>query len=232
MKLFCLIVSHKYHICDFSHGFSDKNRGGEVLGVLLSELEEGSKITLVLSAKGKLMALDATIKKHVKRNIAIISIKCDTTKKLNFSTVQVDMEYQPEDSGVPIIWHNVKIAGYKTEYALQVFSEGVKHNRRDSFRVGISVTAKVNTLGRGPRQVMIRDLSLSGFSISDRKKELKLSVGDELSVSFDDLGHKINLTGRVVRVEEQEEVNIFGFVLCNLCKDLSSYLSVKQRQKK
>ena len=202
------------------------------MGVALSELEEGSEIILVLSAKGKLMTLDATIKKHVKRNIALISIKCDTSKRLNFSTVQVDMEYQPEDSGVPIIWHNVKIAGYQSDYALQVFADGTKHNRRDSFRVGVSITAKVSSAGRGPRQVMVRDLSLSGFSISDRKKELKLSLGDELSVSFEDLGHDIKLVGKVVRVEEQEEVNIFGFALCNLCKDLSSYLSIKQRQKK
>ena len=79
---------------------------------------------------------------------------------------------------------------------------------------------------------MIRDLSLTGFSIADRKKELSLGIGSELSVSFEDLGHVLNLVGRVVRIEEQEEVNIFGFEICNLCKDLSSYLSVKQRQKR
>ena len=79
---------------------------------------------------------------------------------------------------------------------------------------------------------MVRDLSLTGFSISDRKKELALDIGSELSVSFEDLGHVLNLTGRVVRIEEQEDVNIYGFEICNLCKDLSSYLSVKQRQKR
>lgn len=201
------------------------------MGIRLSELEEGSNVTLLISSNDRVMTLVATIKKHVKENIAFITLQCDTSKRLVFDSVQVDMEYE-QDGGVPIIWHNVKVAFVKTDYAIQVFADGVRHNRRGSFRVGISKTAKVNTLGHGPRQVMIRDLSLTGFSVSDRKKELSLGIGSELSVSFEDLGHTINLVGRVVRIEEQEEVTIFGFEICNLCKDLSSYLSVKQRQKK
>ena len=137
------------------------------MGIKLSELNEGSNITLLISSKDKVMTLDAVIKKHVKENIAFISLQCDTSKRLVFDSVQVDMEYY-QDGSVPFIWHNVKIAYVKSEYAMQVFSEGTRHNRRNSFRVGISTIAKVNTLGRGPRQVMIRDLSLTGFSITDR----------------------------------------------------------------
>lgn len=201
------------------------------MGIKLSELEEGSNITLLISSQDRVMTLDAVIKKHVKENIAFITLQCDTTKRLVFDSVQVDMEYY-QDGGIPFIWHNVKVAFVKTDYAIQVFSDGNKHNRRGAFRVGVSQLAKVNTLGHGPRQVMVRDLSLTGFSVSDRKKELSLDIGHILSVSFEDLGHVLNLTGRVVRIEEQEEVNIYGFEICNLCKDLSSYLSVKQRQKR
>lgn len=77
---------------------------------------------------------------------------------------------------------------------------------------------------------MVRDLSLSGFSVTDRRKELKLGIGDELSIYFEDLGHSLTLTGRVVRTEEQEEALVFGLEICNMCKDLASYLSVKQRR--
>ena len=94
------------------------------------------------------------------------------------------------------------------------------------------MVAKILNTMKGPRQVMVRDLSLSGFSVSDRKKELVLHIGDELSVYFDDLGHTLNLIGRVVRIEEHEDVIIYGLEICNLCKNLSSYLSTKQRQKK
>lgn len=201
------------------------------MGIQLSDLEEGSNITLLISSKDRVMTLDAVIKKHIRENIAFITLNCDTSKRLVFDSVQVDMEYYQE-GGVPYIWHNIKVGFVKTDYALQVFGDGIKHNRRNSFRVGISHIARVNTLGRGPRQVMIRDLSLTGFSVSDRKKELSLTVGSLLSVSFDDLGHSLNLTGRVVRIEEHEDVIIYGFEICNLCKDLSSYLSAKQRQKR
>lgn len=201
------------------------------MGFKLSELDEGTEVLLHISNSDKSIELGAVIKKILKENVALISLKCNTTKKLVFDSVMVDMEYY-QDGAVPIIWHNVKIASYMTDYALQVFGDGSKHNRRASFRVGVSVLARVNTLGRGPRQVMVRDISLTGFSLSDRKKELKLGVGDEFSISFEDLGHEINLTGRVVRIEEHEDVNIFGFEICNLCKDLSSYISIKQRLKK
>ena len=80
-------------------------------------------------------------------------------------------------------------------------------------------------------QVMIRDISLTGFSITDRKQELKLEIGDELSVKFEDRAHMLDLAGRVVRIEEHEDRVIYGLEICNLCKDLSSYISVRQRIK-
>ena len=79
---------------------------------------------------------------------------------------------------------------------------------------------------------MIRDVSLTGFSVSDRKGELSLNAGDTLSVFWEDFGHILDLTGRVVRTEEQEGVKIYGFELCNVCKDLPSYINKKQRQKR
>lgn len=82
------------------------------------------------------------------------------------------------------MWHNVKVVKYKNDdYAIQVFSEGVKHNRRGSFRVGISTPAKDKNPSPGmPSQVMVRDISLTGFSVTDRKGELSLAIGDILSV--------------------------------------------------
>ena len=116
---------------------------------------------------------------------------------------------------------------------MQVFSDGTKHNRRGSFRVGVSSPAKVRNAAPGtPREVMVRDVSLTGFSISDRKKELSLNAGDMLSVFWEDFGHILDLTGRVVRIETQEDVIIYGFEICNVCKDLPSYINKKQRQKR
>lgn len=187
----------------------------------LSEIQEGSKITLRLMTKDKKLQLDAVLKKHIRENIAIITLTCDTSKKLTFDNVRVDLEYSPEGD-VPLMWYSVKVVNYKDDdYAMQVFSDGTKHNRRGSFRVGVSSPAKVRNAAPGtPREVMVRDVSLTGFSISDRKKELSLNAGDMLSVFWEDFGHILDLTGRVVRIETQEDVIIYGFEICNVCKDL------------
>lgn len=201
------------------------------MGIKLSELEEGTPVTLRISVKDKSMPIQAAIQKHVKTNIAYITIVNDSPQRLNFDGVQIDLEYG-EDGSVPIIWHNVKVITYKTGYVMQAPFDGTRHNRRSFFRVGVSATAQILSNTKGPRQVTVRDLSLSGFSVTDRKRELQLNIGDELSIFFEDLGHSLNLIGRVTRIEKQEEFTIYGFAICNLCRNLSSYINTKQRQKK
>ena len=199
----------------------------------LSELEEGNKLSLRIITKDQKMQLNAVLKKHIRDDIALITLMCDTSRKLSFDNVRTDMEFCPSGE-VPLIWYSVRVVNYKDDdYAVQVFSEGAKHNRRGSFRVGVSSPARVKNAPSGtPREVMIRDVSLTGFSISDRKGELSLSSGDTLSVYWEDFGHILDLTGHVVRTEEQEGVKIYGFEICNVCKDLASYINKKQRQKR
>lgn len=197
------------------------------MGLKLSELKEGSSIILHVSNETDDMQLDASIKKILKENIALISLDFPSAKPLVFNNVRINMEY--DNDSIPVIWRNVKIVTYKNEYILQTTSEGMNYNRRSSFRVGVSQLASLRMEGHGTEQVLIKDVSLSGFAITDRKKELNFHMGDKLSVYFEDLGHVLNLTGQVVRIEEHEDMIIYGLEICNLCKDLSSYISVKQR---
>ena len=71
---------------------------------------------------------------------------------------------------------------------------------------------------------------MSGFSITDRKRELGLEIGDTLSISYEDFGFMIDLKGKVVRIEEHEDMIVYGLIICNMCKDLSAYLNNKQRR--
>ncbi len=201
------------------------------MGIKLSELEEGSPIVLHLSKNGKEMDMNASIKKRLRDDLSIIELDYDTTKKLSFEGINIDMEHDFEGT-MPIIWKKARIVFYKSEYVLQAGTEGVRNNRRGCFRVGISVYANLRKAGQGTKRVLIRDISLSGFAITDNAKELGLQVGDEVNVSFEDIGHNLDLRGNVVRIEEQENRIIYGFEICNLCKELSSYISVKQRQKR
>ncbi|MBQ4523875.1 MAG: PilZ domain-containing protein [Lachnospiraceae bacterium] len=200
------------------------------MGIKLSEIEEGSPISLQIYNSENKMQMGAVLKQHVKENIVLISLEYDTTRKLNFDNVRIDMEYTYDD-GVPIIWRNVRVVNYREDYAMQVFSDGSRHNRRGCFRVSVAMNATLSMVGRTPQQITVRDLSLSGFSISDRKKELGLSVGDRLEIKFEDMGHYLDLKGKVVRIQEEEDMIIYGLETYNLCKDLSSYISLKQRRK-
>ena len=130
------------------------------MGVKLSELGEGSRILLQIRNKEKCVELGAVIRKHVKNNIALITLDRAIPQKLVFDNVQIDMEYSG-DGDVPFIWRGVKVIAYQTAYLLQVSSDGVKHNRRSYFRVGISKVARLGMIDNGPRQVMVRDLTFN-----------------------------------------------------------------------
>jgi len=197
------------------------------VGHLLSEITEGERFVLHISNEGHSLDLYGIVKRHLKENIALVSILHN--QRLAFENVHVDVEAMGEES-IPIMWRNVKIVGYKEDYILQAPTDGVKHNRRGCFRVAVTMIAQMRMGGNGARHVMIRDISLSGFAIADRKKELELSKGTVLSIFFEDLGYTIDLTGKLVRVEEREDMTIYGFQSINLCHDLSNYLNMKQRR--
>lgn len=203
--------------------------GGYDLGIALSELQERDLINIIASTDMGELKMQAYIRKVLKSNVAVIDLVFQEGRTLNFDNVQINVEYAPED-GVPFLWRGGRIVYAKNQYILQVFGEGVRHNRRDCFRVSVGCYARMGTLGRQPMDVMIRDISLSGYSIADRNKELNLEVGADVTVVFSDLGYNLKLVGRVVRIEEHETITIYGLETRNLCKDLSPYISVKQQR--
>lgn len=199
------------------------------MGVKLAEVEDGSHLTLKIRALDNQMEIGATLKRHLEDNIIVIDLEYDSTRRLVFDHVLIDMEYAQEDD-LPIIWRNVKVVYYKSEYVLQVRSEGVCNNRRAAFRVSVAQMAWFRMAGRPPQKVMVKDISITGFAISDRSKDLKLAMGDLVNISFEDWGFEIRLDGRVVRIEEREDMTIYGFEICSQCNDLATYISVRQRR--
>lgn len=197
------------------------------MGHLLSEITEGERFVLHISNEGHSLDLYGIVKKHLKENIALITILHN--QHLAFENVHIDIEGMGEEN-IPIMWRNVKIVSYKSDYIMQAPSDGVKHNRRGCFRVAVAIVAQMKMGGNGARHVMVRDISLSGFALADRKKELELSKGTLLSIYFEDMGCTIDLTGKLVRIEEREDMIIYGFQTVNLCRDLSNYLNLKQRR--
>ena len=198
------------------------------MGIKLSELEENTRIVFHIHHGEQQMDLGGVLKKHLQENIALISLDYQGSQRLVFENVTIDMEF-PQDNGVPLIWRNVKIVNHKVAYIMQVSVDGVRNNRRNSFRISVGKQGWFSMKGRESRYVTVKDVSASGFSISDRKRELKLMKGDQLSVSFEDLGYRLDLVGKVVRIEEREDMIVYGMVIINICNDLSTYINIKQR---
>ena len=130
---------------------------------------------------------------------------------------------------MPYKWSNVKVAFYQKQYILQTEGEGNRINRREFFRVGVSKRGLMRMAGRGQKDIIVRDISMTGFAITDQRRELDLLPGDEISVHFEDLGHVLDLVGKVVRIQDEEDKIVYGLRIMNLCKDLTSYISTKQR---
>ena len=197
-----------------------------------SEIEVGSRILLNLSSGNKSMEMGATIARHLKDNIALIALDNSSGQVLKFDNVTINVIYTNAE-GIPYIWMNSTVVYYQGQYLLQVKADGGRrHNRRSSFRVGVSHYAKLRITGHGEVEVVVRDVSLTGFSITDRKKELGLQQGAHVLLRYEDIGHELELEGNVVRIEETEEYVIYGFVITKSCRDLSSYVNLKQRQKR
>ena len=199
------------------------------MGIKFSEIKENSPIVLNIYANDKHMDLGAVVKKHLGQNMSLISLNYGGNKRLTFNNVQINVLHCPEDS-IPILWHNAKVINHKDSYILQVTTEGTKSNRRNSFRVSVATLGWLNIAGQKPRQVTVKDVSMTGFAITDRKKELNLSMGTRLSLSFDDITFQLNLDGKVVRIEEHENYVVYGMVILNVCNDLPIYISAKQRK--
>ena len=199
------------------------------MGHKFTEVGEDSPIVLSIRLNDKHMELGAVVKKHLGKNLTLITLNYGGGKRLVFDNVQIDVLYCASDS-IPILWHNAKVINHKDNYLLQITADGTRSNRRNSFRVSVATLGWMNQVGKPPKQVMIKDVSMTGFAITDRKKELKLEKGDRIAVSFDDLIFSLKLDGKLVRIEEHDDYVVYGFVILNICNDLSSYINQKQRK--
>lgn len=201
------------------------------MGIKLSEIEENTRIIFHLHHGKQQMDLGGILQKHLENNIALISLDYTGSQTLVFENVVIDMEY-PQEDGIPILWPNIKIVNYKNSYIMQATTDGERNNRRSSFRLSVEKKAWFTMHGHAPQYVILKDVSVSGFSISDRKKELNLKKGNQLTVSFEDIGYRLELEGRVVRIEERNDMIVYGMIITNICNDLSAYINTKQRSSK
>ena len=198
---------------------------------VFSEIPEGSPITLMLHNGSVHMRMDANIVNFIREDIAIIILHVSVTQILKFDNIDIEVLYTTRD-GIPYQWRKAKIVYFKGNYVLQVKGDGARYNRRCTYRVGVSRSAQLCTSDRREYRVIVKDVSLTGFSITDRTGDVTLFEGDTVTISYEDLGHELELTGVVVRIITHDHHTTYGFSITRSCKDLPSYIALKQRRKR
>lgn len=196
----------------------------------LSEIQPGENIILVISKDTKRLQMEA----HITENFSDVSSSIElhnqaTDKRLVFSNVDISVQYQNGDA-LPVQWTGATIISSTGKYELKAKGEGKPYNRRNCFRVGVSAEGTMIGKDRRPQNVTIRDISLSGFSITDKFGTLDIKPNDLINIEFFDEDTKIKLEGRAVRVAEQDNKTIYGFVITCICSNLSPYIMTKQRK--
>ena len=193
----------------------------------LTDIEVGQEITIAckLPHQENEIEFKATVTQTSAQYILLDVPRVDD-KRLSFKGVSTSI--LTEKDGGAYEFSPCNIVFYKGAYVAQCGKEGRKINRRKNFRVGISIMGSMIRGGDSPVNVYVRDVSASGFSITT---ERQLSLGEEITVRYSDMGIKLSLTGNIVRmVENQEEgKNVYGCKLLRESEGISQYVQQKQR---
>ena len=205
--------------------------GGGNMKYKFSDIKEDSPIILMLHNGSVHLKMDAHIVSIIREDIAVIELHTNLSQVLKFDNITIEVIYTSPD-GYPYLWKKAKIVHFKGRYVLQVKGDGIRYNRRCTYRVGVSRNAQLRTPDGREHRIVVKDVSLTGFSVTDRKKELELRKDIGATLVFEDIGHCIDLYGTVIRIEEKEDYTVYGFTIRRSCKDLPSYISTKQRRKR
>lgn len=194
----------------------------------LSDIAEGQEITI--SCKLPMQDNEIEFKAMVKQTTAqyiLLDVPKVDDKRLSFKGVTTSI--LTERDGGAYEFTPCNIVFYKGAYVAQCGREGRKINRRKNFRVGISIMGSMIRGGDSPVNVYVRDVSASGFSITT---ERQLSLGEEITVRYSDMGIKLSLSGTIVRMVEnpEEGKNVYGCRLLRESEGIAQYVQQKQRE--
>lgn len=191
-----------------------------------SNIKDGSPIIIVMHNGSVHAKMQGNIINLIREDIATISLDTRTSQILKFDHMELEVVYVSED-GTPYVWKKAKIVYFKNNYVLQIKGDGTKYNRRMTYRVHISQAAELRKADDTVCPATVKDVSLTGFSIIDKKKEINLSLDDGVTIYFEDINHQIDLYGTVIRIEKKDDSIIYGFIIRRSCRDLPSYITTK-----
>ena len=191
-----------------------------------SDIKDGSPIIILMHNGSVHSKMNRHIINLIRDDIATISLDTPTSHILKFDHMELDFIYIAED-GTPFLWKKAKIVYFKNNYVLQIKGDGTKYNRRVSYRVTLSMPAELRKMDDSIHSILVKDVSLTGFSIVDKKNTLGLSLDEGATLTFHDMNYTIDLYGTLIRVENKEDSVVYAFTIQRSCRDLPSYITNK-----
>jgi PilZ domain len=202
----------------------------------LVDLVENSKIQIDISFKENRLQYEAIAKFSAFNGIFIEPIKQDD-KMLEFNTGKLMISVTAEIEGAqPVIWRECIIKGvkYKNEVYHMITSPkgGLSINRRGRFRLAMGYTGTVRIgVNTGTLNVVVHDLSSSGFSFTTEKDIENFSESVHLVFVDSDNDTFFNLLGDIVRKQEWNNNRfLYGCKLKTTNLMVEYYIAKKQRE--
>lgn len=157
---------------------------------------------------------------------------------INFKSSEIALEMLSVYPGdIPLLWPGVTV--YKGEYEgqtchiIKAATEGVKRNRRSSFRVFVGSGATLTEQDTGnANTVIVKDISATGLSflVKSGPDAYEYETGKLVSIAYTDNEQRfiVDADLRIVRKTESPKGFVYGCKFTKLYPQIGGYVATKQ----
>lgn len=193
------------------------------------ELSIGSSLLIDVSIGNRKASFRGLLVKHIKGDYFSILIESpqNSNQRLSFKGCYIAVTCITMEG--PIRWGGCAIQFMKDTYVLYVPNKGVMTDRRTSARVDVNLNG---TMGYKNQElvVTIRDISLVGIGFEADDSIPGLSMGEMVSLRFEDEDFAFESTCQIARISQLNQHIIYGCVIKSISRHLTQYLNYKQKQ--
>lgn len=209
----------------------------------IEELTGGTAITFLVLVNGEQLAFDSKIQEaYPQKHFVLADPIFHNDKIISFrgKNIIVNLLVTTEDEK-PQLFQNITITTMKKSdatlcYQISTMAESKPYNRRENFRCYVGVPSSMQgSANTTAHDVIIRDVSLSGFSVTCNY-DIKLQTGQTVHTVLNDYIEEIpekfsfHLYGIIVRIQEFDDGKVlYGCRFNNYVAGLESYIMKKER---
>lgn len=210
----------------------------------LSDLSPGQAIQVAVLIGEQRLDFDSQIEEvNEKKHFVYLTPIMKNDKILTFSAkgVHTSIIVQLPDTK-PLIFHNTTLNAMKREdgtfcYGVPALGEGIEFNRRGAYRCPVDCNCVMRIgMSHSTHDIIIRDISLTGFSFVFCNSEDSCNVGQSIHIVLNDYldatceKFSFQIYGLIVRQVELENGKVvYGCKLTDRIRGLDSYIAKKER---